>query len=204
MRPRHGNTFHITGPVCPTHLCTYEWMFLIILPYVTHGSTQSSSWQWNLFIYFVGGIHWLPLDSHPKDQLHALNALTHWGRVTHICVSKLDSITSDNGLSPGRRQAIIWTNTGILLTGPSETNFSEILIEIHTFSFKKMHFKMSSGKWRPFSLGLNVLSISPLSSSDQNWEGLTGCPCLSMSDYGKNQCRSNRTVILNALNVHDA
>ena len=27
--------------------------------------------------------------------------LTHWGRVTHICVSKLIVIGSDNGLSPG-------------------------------------------------------------------------------------------------------
>ena len=33
--------------------------------------------------------------------------LTHCGRVTHICVSKLTIIDSDNGLSPGRRQAII-------------------------------------------------------------------------------------------------
>ena len=33
--------------------------------------------------------------------------LTHWGRVTHICVSKLTIFGSDNGLSPGRRQAII-------------------------------------------------------------------------------------------------
>ena len=41
--------------------------------------------------------------------------LTHWGRVTHICVIKLTIIGSDNGLSPGRRQAIIWTNAGILL-----------------------------------------------------------------------------------------
>ena len=54
-------------------------------------------------------------------------------------------------------EAIIWTNAGILLIGPLETNFSEILIEIHTFSFKKMHLKMSSGKSRPFCLGLNVL-----------------------------------------------
>ena len=76
--------------------------------------------------------------------------LTHWGRVTHICVSKLTIIGSDNGLPPDRRQAIIWTNAGILLIGPLGTNFSEILIEIHTFSFKKMHFKMSSAKWRPF------------------------------------------------------
>ena len=75
--------------------------------------------------------------------------LTHWGRVTHICVSKLTTIDSDNGLSPDRRQAIIWTNAGILLIGPLGTNFNEILIEINTFSFKKMHLKMS-WKWRPF------------------------------------------------------
>ena len=84
--------------------------------------------------------------------------LTHWGRVTHICVGKLTIIGSDNGLSPRRRQAIIWTNDGILLIGPLETNFNEILIEIYTFSFKKMHLKMLSGKWRPFCLGLNVLT----------------------------------------------
>ena len=71
--------------------------------------------------------------------------LTHWGRVTHICVSKLSILASDNGLSLGRRQAIIWTNAGILVIGPLGTNFSEILIEIITFSFKKMHLKMSSG-----------------------------------------------------------
>ena len=82
--------------------------------------------------------------------------LTHWGRVTHLCVSKLTSIASDNGLSPGRRQVIIWTNARILLIGPLRTNFSEILCEIHTFSFNKMRLLMSSGKWRPFCLGLNV------------------------------------------------
>ena len=78
-------------------------------------------------------------------------ALTHWGRVTHICVSKLTTIGSDNGLSTGRRQAIIWSNAGILLNWTSGTNFSEMLIEIDTFSFKQMRLKMSSGKWRPFS-----------------------------------------------------
>ena len=83
--------------------------------------------------------------------------LTHWGRVTHICVSKLIIIASDNGLSPGRRQAIIWTSAGILLIGPLGTNFSEILIAIITFSFKKMRLKVLSAKWRPCCLGLNVL-----------------------------------------------
>ena len=108
---------------------------------------------------------------------------THWGRVKHIYISvfavvnfdapaqtndfqierrqvvslyvgKLTIIGSDNGLSPSRRQAIIWTNAGILLIGPLGTNFSEIVIKIYTFSFKKMHSKMSSGKWRSFCLGL--------------------------------------------------
>ena len=83
--------------------------------------------------------------------------LTHWGRVMHICVSKLTIIGSDNGLSPERCQAIIWINAGVLLIGPLETNFSEILIAIFTFSFKKMHFKLLSGKCWPFCLGLNVL-----------------------------------------------
>ena len=89
---------------------------------------------------------------------HTYYKLTHWGRVTHICVGKLTIIGSDNGLSPGRRQAIIWTNAGILLIGPLGTNFSEIWIAIETFSFKKMHLKIPSAKWRPFCLGLNVLN----------------------------------------------
>ena len=67
------------------------------------------------------------------------------------------SIGSDNGLSPIRRQAIIWTNAGILSIGPLWTNFSEIRIEIHNFSFMRMHLKISSVKWRPFCPGEDEL-----------------------------------------------
>ena len=77
--------------------------------------------------------------------------------MTHICIGNVTIIGSDNGLSPGRRQTIIWTNVGILLIEPLGTNFSEIVIEIITFSVKKMHLKMSSGNWRLFCLGLNEL-----------------------------------------------
>ena len=79
----------------------------------------------------------------------------YWGRVTHISLSKLTIIGSDNVLSPGRHQAIIRTNAGILLIGPLGTNFSEMLIK--TFSLKKTRLKVSSAKWQPFYLGLNVL-----------------------------------------------
>ena len=83
-------------------------------------------------------------------------AFTHRGRVTHIIVNRRTNFNSDNGLASGRRQAIIWTNAGMLI-GPLWTNFSEIWMAIYTFSFKKMHLKMPFGKWRPFYLGLNVL-----------------------------------------------
>ena len=94
-----------------------------------------------------------------ESGYQSLQELTHWGRVTHICVRKPTIIGSDNGLSPDRRQTIIWTNAGILLIAPLWTNFNEISIKIHTFSFKKMHLKMSSAKWRPFCLGFNELNL---------------------------------------------
>ena len=96
-------------------------------------------------------------------------SLTHWGGMTHVCVGKLTIIGSDNGLSPGRRQAIVWTNAGILLIWPLGTSFNKILIGIQTFSFKKMHLKMSSAKWRPFCLGLNVLKLNPTIISNIHW-----------------------------------
>ena len=75
--------------------------------------------------------------------------LTHWGRVTHICVGKLIIICSVNGLSPGRRQDIIGTNDGILLIWPWGTKFNEIFVKIHISSFKRTHLNMSSAKRQP-------------------------------------------------------
>ena len=86
-----------------------------------------------------------------------VQVLTHWRWVTHICIGNPTTIGPNNGLWPGWCQAILWTNAGVLLIEPFGTNFSEILIEINTFSFKKMHLK-TSGKWRAFCLGLNVLN----------------------------------------------
>ena len=89
---------------------------------------------------------------------HRVFVLTHWGQVTHIYVGKLIIIGSDNGLSPDRRQAIIWTNAGLMSIGPSRTYFSENLIKMQQFSLKNMHVKMSSAKWRLSCLGHNVLN----------------------------------------------
>ena len=67
--------------------------------------------------------------------------LTHWGWVTHICVDNLTIIGSDNGLSPGRRQAIIRTNAGILLIEPwnklqwNSNQNSNIFIQENAFEY---------------------------------------------------------------------
>ena len=70
-------------------------------------------------------------------------------------------IGSENGLLLDRHQAIIWTNVGKLLIGLIWTNFSKIIIEIYKFLLNKMHLIMSSGKWQPFRLALNVLIKVP-------------------------------------------
>ena len=95
--------------------------------------------------------------------------------MTHICVGKLSILASDNGLSPGRRQAIIWTNAGILLIGPLGTNFSEILIEINYIFIQENAFENVVWKMAAICLGLNVLTHSglvlPYGSTDvgQHW-----------------------------------
>ena len=66
--------------------------------------------------------------------------------MTQIWVGNPTIIISNNGLSPDRRQAIIWTNDGILLIISLGTHLSEILSELRSFSFKKMYLKMSSAK----------------------------------------------------------
>ena len=92
-----------------------------------------------------------------QKYLLSVGWINHRGGVTHICVSKLTIIGSNNGLPPGRRQCIIWSNAGILLIRTWWTSF---VSEIHTFSFTKMHLKMSSVKWQQFCLGLNVIMCS--------------------------------------------
>ena len=91
-----------------------------------------------------------------------LAEVINWCRVTHTCVSKLIIIGSDNGLSPGRRQAIIWTNAGILLIAPLGINFSKVLIIKDVFGYvvwkmaailsRSQCVKWNHPSWRTVSL----------------------------------------------------
>ena len=102
---------------------------------------------------FVGEqsrVHIMPISAKwkHKSSIHIGFIVFNWGVTTFfaksVCVSDLTITDSDNSLSPGRRQAIIRTNAGILFIRPLGTNFYEILIEILLFSFKKMRLKVSS------------------------------------------------------------
>ena len=149
--------WHDTGSRNPSSSKTRTYLFCIVNimgadVLVTQGARASAAMILTL-------LNWI-------NSVPACYGLTHWGRVTHICVSRLTITGSDNGLSPGRRQAIIWTNVVVLLIGPLGTNFSENSIEILTFSFKKMRLNVSSAKRQPFCPGLNVLSLSMLVKGD--------------------------------------
>ena len=56
----------------------------------------------------------------------------------YVCGSNGQQATigSDNGLAPNRRQAIFWTNAGLLLNGPIGSNFSQLLIKIQQLDIK--------------------------------------------------------------------
>ena len=122
----HGPNFYIA----PTGI-TQKWIFnmeryMKVIPFIIklYESVFLSEIQMRIYIYIA-------------------SALTDWGRVTHICVSNLNIIGPDNGLSPSHYLNRCWNIAGIW---PLATNFSEILIEIHTSSVKKIHLKLSSAK----------------------------------------------------------
>ena len=85
--------------------------------------------------------------------------LIHWGRVIHILINKLTIIGLDNGLLPGQRQAIFWTNAGVLLIGSLETNlnqnlytnswhFPESKFVYKWLTFSRRHFQIHFIEWK--------------------------------------------------------
>ena len=91
----------------------------------------------------------------PTNIVSLYRSLIHWSQVTRICVSRLAIIGSINGLSPGRRQAIIWTSAGILLIAPLIRN-SHIFIQEN--ALKNAVCEMAAILFRPQCV--NILSNS--------------------------------------------
>ena len=135
----------------------------------THNSVeyQNAKTLWFALNFVCSGLVLIKYSS-ISSILFCNKRSTHWSKVMHICVNKVTIIGSDNGLSPCRRQAIIWTKAGILLIEPLGTISSGILIETHIFAFKKIRLEMSSRKCRPFCLALNVLTITTCNATAIN------------------------------------
>ena len=160
-----------TRPYAYGHPHNNPWAWYVILNATSAGSQSLQKVVDRLDIYRG---HLDAVSNNMENERTLMSSLTHWGRVMHICIGNITIIGSDNGLSPSRRQAIICTNAGILLIGPLGTNFSEILIEIHTFSFKKMHLKTSSGK-KAAILSRPQCNVLMAFLSSQPWCGSSSC-----------------------------
>ena len=164
-------------PLCQT---TAQLLFKSRFPKVD----QHAGGKWLINIYMGNTI--TETNTWRKEQYHRWKAhgarewLTHWGRVTHICVGNSTIIGSDNGLLPGRRQAIIWINAGILLIGPLGTGLGEILIETMHFHSRKCIWKhrlenmtlVMAWRTRPLQLVLSGGPVTPTPIREYN--GLRG------------------------------
>ena len=117
----HFNVVYVAGAQAEPEYCANMHRYWIkqYSRRVTQEVWNDTECSWNqakhhssiTYLAFAEGLwNWL--------LIYCVWCITHWGRVTHICVSKLTIIGSDNGLSPDRRQTIIWTNAGLLLIGP--------------------------------------------------------------------------------------
>ena len=82
-------------------------------------------------------------------MLFIRHILTHWGRVTHICVGDLTIIGSDNGLTPGQHQSTIWTNAGILLIRTLGNLKRNSYTPIKENAFENVVWKMAAILSRP-------------------------------------------------------
>ena len=97
---------------------------------VTRFPCVANSWYFFFPILYCMHIYYITSGSCFWFISQWLNSLRPSDR---ICGGNLTIIGSDSGLSPGRCQAIIWTNAGILLNWTLGTNFSQILSKICTW-----------------------------------------------------------------------
>ena len=142
--------------------------------------------------------------------------------MTHICVGNLTIIGSDNGLSPGRRQAIIWTNAGILLIGPLGTNFSEnrnrnLYIFIQENAFENVVWKMASILFRPlwvkristvfpivllYSINYEHIIVRSLDKYNNWWWLLSITPMGVIAETGGKSLARKSLYIINYIDTH--
>ena len=134
--PPHDDRLRLLSQVTVIHLTHWGHNKMTDIFHMTLSNTSDwmktfefhIKWHWIMFlgVYLMSPLVQVLVWCLTGDkQLHERTSflLTHWGQVTHICVHNLSINGSNNSLSPGRHQAIVWTNAGILLIGPFYRNW---------------------------------------------------------------------------------
>ena len=111
-----------------------------VAPTMSLLNEASSAYNNEICLMYFRGVVWIYwcIANASLSTNYTYVALTYWDRVTHICVVNQPSLFGIMACQKGRRQAIVWSSAVILLIGPLETIFREILFEVFKFSFKKM------------------------------------------------------------------
>ena len=135
----------------------YRWTGCYTCTFNTRISLNSKwSQAWVCLLKAVGRHDWVSAyfdrkhRKHPDADFIPDKILNHWCDYLteaewRIYASVNNTIIgSDNGLALTRQQAIVWSNTRILIIGPLWTDFSEILIK------KVIHFHLSKCVWKCF------------------------------------------------------
>ena len=100
------------------------------------------------------------------------------------------SVGSGSGLSPVRRHVIIWTNAWYLSIGLLGTHFIETQFGIQSYSFKKMHWKLSSAEMAAILSMGRWVNIRSDTGSAQNmdypetWQSSESMDIDLISSYG--------------------
>ena len=89
-----------------------------------------------------------------------------------------------------------------MLIWPLGTNFSEMLIEIHTFSFEEMNMKMSSVERWPFCLDLDVFNACSNNHILWFYVEMITYPCFKLVMGFANLCYQKRPSIIAQLYIN--
>ena len=142
MTSRHGHVFHTVSPLwVPSQrvMQSFAIFFVVRMSKLLNKQSRCRQIETQWRSYDVTAMklwHFISL-----KNMRVYTKL-HWSRETRICVSTLNIVGSDNSLSHGRRQAIIWTNAGILLTVPWGQNWTAALNAFANSTAIKIHISI--------------------------------------------------------------
>ena len=104
MSPRHGILI-MYDKLGNMYTCTLQPVLKTGVHTLLYFS--ANTWEVSLTCSYINSLINLFMVRYSSTNNISFKKLTHWGWVTHICAGNLTIIGLDNGLSPGRRQAII-------------------------------------------------------------------------------------------------